>query len=111
MRQLFVLLVISVFILHACTASQEDPVPDNITVTYTGDIKHIMDVHCLSCHGAPPTNGAPMSLTTLDAVKEAIIDRGLIERVEEGSMPPTGTPLTNVQVQALKDWKTENYPQ
>lgn len=105
------LLVISMFILNACSSSEEDPVPNNITVTYTGDIKSIMDSHCLSCHGAPPTDGAPMSLTTLDAVKDAIIDRGLIERVEEGSMPPTGTPLTSTQVQTLKDWKTANYPQ
>jgi len=51
-----------------------------------------------------------MSLLTRATVQEAVENRGLIGRVENGSMPPGAAPdLTAAQVQAIKDWQTNNF--
>ena len=82
----------------------------NNGVTYTGAVKTIMDTNCTSCHGDPLINGAPMPLLTLANVKEAIENRNLIGRVEDGTMPPGNAPkLTTAQIQAIKDWQTNNF--
>ena len=109
MKPIILLLILFSFVVISCSSSDDSPTLTN--VTYTGDIKFIIDDNCLNCHGNPTANGAPMFLTTYDEVKEAVINRGLIDRIKDGSMPPTGTPLTDLQVQAIKDWKTANYPQ
>jgi len=101
-----------IFFVTSCSSGSDDPIinpPDD--VTYAGDIKSIIDGKCLGCHTNPPVNGAPMSLITYQNVKDAVESRGLIVRVENGSMPPAGTNLTTAQVQALKDWQTGGFMQ
>lgn len=88
--------------------NNSDPTTSN-KVTYNGTIKSIIDSKCISCHGVPQTNGAPMSLLTYDDVKNAVNNRGLIDEVDSGAMPPNGTDLTSAQVQAIKDWKSGGY--
>ena len=77
--------------------------------TYTLNIAPIINGNCISCHGNPPTNNAPMSLTTYSNVKDAVENRGLIGRVKNGSMPKNGTPLTAEQIQLIKDWRDAGY--
>ena len=50
-----------------------------------------------------------MPLTTYENVREAVMNRGLIGRVESGSMPPVGDVLTATEVQAIKDWQTGGF--
>jgi len=86
-----------------------DP-PVNTNVTYTASVKAIIDNSCISCHGDPLTNGAPMPLLTLENVKEAVENRNLISRIENGSMPPgNAQDLTAAQVQAVKDWQANSF--
>jgi hypothetical protein len=33
----------------------------------------------------------------------------LIARVEDGSMPPTGSDLTSTQIKVIKDWETGGF--
>jgi len=75
-----------------------------VVPTYTINIAPIINGNCLNCHQSPPINSAPMSLTTYTDVKNAVQTRGLIGRVENGSMPKNGTPLTTEQIQLIKDW-------
>ena len=108
--------LLSVFVLlygvTSCTSDNSDdmdPPVDN-GVYYTGNIKTIIDTNCISCHGSPVANGAPMMLVTLTHVKDAIKDRNLIGRVENGSMPNGNLPdLTVDEVQAIKDWEANNF--
>ena len=80
------------------------------SVKYTATIKPIMEASCTSCHGDPLINGAPMMLLTLDQVKEAVQNRNLIGRIEDGSMPPGNAPdLSAAQIQAVKDWEAGNF--
>jgi mono/diheme cytochrome c family protein len=101
------------FSLASCSSggSEEIITTPQGDVTYANNVKSIIDSKCLNCHGNPVANGAPMSLTNFDEVKEAVMNRDLIGRVENGSMPPSGTPLTATQVKTIKDWKAGNYPQ
>lgn len=104
------LLFLSVSII-SCSSNDDTETPSQNEVTYTDNIKSIIDSNCLNCHGNPVANGAPMSLTNFDEVKEAVMNRDLIGRVENGSMPLGGTPFTAAQVKAIKDWEAANYPQ
>ena len=82
---------------------------NGIAPTYTADIAPIMSSRCTNCHGSTPSNGAPMSLTTLANVKDAVENRGLLGRVENGTMPPSGSDLTAAQIQAIKDWQSNGF--
>jgi len=113
MKKLATFLVLCVALL-ATNCSSEDDGPDEMVpvndVTYTGTIKALIDANCTTCHGSPLINGAPMNLLSLEAVKEAIQNRNLIGRVEDGSMPPgSATDFTAAQIQALKDWEANSF--
>jgi len=84
----------------------EPPISGDIT--YTNSIRSIVNSNCISCHGSTPSNGAPMSLTTYTEVKNATQNRGLITRIENGTMPPSGN-LSTSQIQLFKDWKSDGY--
>jgi len=99
------------YIFTGCSSSSDDDVtpPTNNDATYSGAVKAIIDSKCLNCHGNPPINGAPMRLITYQEVREAVENRDLIGRVEDGTMPPSGNNLTAAQVQAIKDWQTGGF--
>ena len=102
------LIILTVFI--SCSSdSADDMGPSADPVTYSGTVKGIIDGKCVGCHANPPTNNAPMALVTYDNVKDAVTDRGLIGRVEDGSMPPAGTDLTSAQIQFIKDWQAGGF--
>lgn len=115
MKKLETLTVLfSLLLFISCTSNSvdDDPDPDppnNGDVTYTQDIKPIIDGKCLGCHTNPPSNNAPMPLISYDNVKDAVMNRGLIGRVEDGSMPPVGSDLTDAQVQQIKDWQAGGF--
>ena len=114
MKKLIILpILLLLFIITSCSSGSEDEViikpPVNNNVTYAGMIKAIIDGNCLDCHTDPLANGAPMPLITLANVQEAVQNRGLIGRVENGSMPPVGNDLSAAQVQAIKDWQAGGF--
>lgn len=109
MKKLFIVpIIIVLFFFNSCTSDDDDKMTDLPAndVTYTATIKVIIDDNCLNCHVDPPLNGASMSLLTFENVRDAVMNRDLIGRVEGGSMPPVGDLLTDSQVQAIKDWKS-----
>jgi len=85
-------------------------------VTYTENIQHIIATNCYFCHGNTPQNGAPMSLTTYDAVKEAVMNRHLIEKIskqngEDGLMPLGGQRLPQATIDQVTAWSAANFPE
>ncbi len=113
-------LFVAVMSISGCSSGSNDTgiLVDNTTdaTTYTNTIESIIDSNCLNCHTNPPTNGAPMSLTTYDDVKNAVQSRGLISRIElsvgtTGVMPPSGSTLSTANIQAIKDWQLDGFPQ
>ncbi|OGS70099.1 MAG: hypothetical protein A3F91_13355 [Flavobacteria bacterium RIFCSPLOWO2_12_FULL_35_11] len=94
-------------------SDDDDPIlnPLATTITYSNTISTIVNGNCTGCHGSTPTNGAPMSLTTYNNVKDAVENRGLINQIETGNMPKNGTDLTSTQIQSFKTWQTNGFPQ
>ncbi len=111
MKKLFVFPVLFLLFIGSCSTESDDDMIELSAkdVTYSATIKTIIDDNCLNCHVNPPLNGASMSLLTFENVRDAVMNRGLIGRVDDGSMPPVGNVLTSVQVQAIKDWKSGGY--
>ncbi len=115
-----VLFLASTTFLAACTNNSPSdlvdstPILDN--VTYENSVKAIMTSNCISCHGTTPTNGAPMSLTTYENVKNSVLNTGLIDRVNKNVgdallMPLGGPKLPQNKIDALVKWKNQNYQQ
>jgi uncharacterized membrane protein len=88
------------------------PTPNPGAVTYSDDIRLVMQSNCTSCHSDPPTQNAPMSLTTLEEVRSAINNRGLLTRINSSSnpMPPTGR-LPAATRQLIADWADLGFPE
>lgn len=80
-----------------------DPPPGPIS--YQEDIRIIIQSNCTSCHSDPPTQDAPMALTTYEAVRSAVNNRGLLTRINSTTspMPPTGR-LPAATRQIIEDW-------
>jgi mono/diheme cytochrome c family protein len=104
-----------IFLVTSCSGGGDDdsPIidPTPTTITYTNTISAIVNGNCTGCHGSTPTNGAPMSLTTYNNVKDAVVSRGLINQIETGNMPKNATDLTATQIQNFKTWQTNGFPQ
>lgn len=117
-----IFLLILLPLLLSCSSSDDsmnmepDPDPDptgdtstipDKTSTYEGDVKAIMTQHCLSCHGIPLENAAPMELVTYEQVVDAVNNRDLIRRVSTSSpfivMPASGR-LPQADIDLILDW-------
>lgn len=113
---IFFSISIILFITSSCSSNSESdltvPTPDY--VTYTKDIKDVIESNCIPCHTDPPINGAPMRLTTYDAVKEAITNRGLLDRISRaqgapGMMPRNGNRLPQAKIDLIAKWQTDGF--
>lgn len=104
------------FLIVGCTQNtfddiEEDEVPLPNIVTYQ-NIKPIIDNVCLSCHSNPPQNSAPMPLINYDMVKEAVLNRELLDRISrnpgaDGLMPLGGPRLPQQQIDLIFKWEVD----
>lgn len=112
-------ITMSTFVISCSNTSPNDLVdttPISANVSFSQDVKSIMDGNCVQCHGTVPTNGAPMSLTTYDNVKDAVLNRGLIDRINlnlgNGLLMPQGGPkLPANKIATIQKWKDQNFNQ
>ncbi|WP_370478228.1 hypothetical protein [Tamlana flava] len=115
-KKLIYPVIMALMIFGCSSSSTEDlndqnpnPDPNPITkVTYDADIKSIISSRCIGCHGNPPTQGAPFSLTTYNDVKSRVA--GIISRIKSSSnpMPPApNSPLTPAQIELIEKWQAD----
>ncbi|WP_310379288.1 c-type cytochrome [Flavobacterium sp.] len=112
-------LIAIVFITSSCVNETESDIIGNssqVTITYANTIKSIIDNNCISCHSNTPTNGASISLTTLQNVKNGIINNTLIEKISkaqgaDGMMPYGGTRLPQSKIDEIISWKNAGFEQ
>lgn len=115
----FLSLIGIVFITFSCVNDTEsDIIADTTlgTITYANTIKSIIDNNCISCHANTPTNGASISLITLQNVKNGILNNQLIEKISktqgaEGMMPYGGTRLPQSKIDQIISWKNTGFTQ
>lgn len=98
-------------IITSCSSDDDNIEVTPKEITYSKNIKTIMDNQCMACHIDPPINGAPMHLVNYQAVKESVENRNLISKIEDGSMPPGNNNLSPEEIQAIKDWKENGFKQ
>ncbi len=107
-----------VFVLLACNPGQAD-LPSESPGSVVGntpfpcDVGRALQSKCWGCHGIPTNYGAPMSLTSTEAVHEATRDgsEALYQRMKErihsasAPMPPMPFPrLTPAETAVLDTW-------
>jgi uncharacterized membrane protein len=85
-------------------------------ITYNNTVKAIITNNCIMCHAATPVNGAPMSLTTYADVKNAVLNRGLLNRISRaqgtpGMMPNGGTRLPQATIDKIDSWAGNGFPE
>lgn len=119
MKKLPGILAVMGLFLVSCSNDGDDPLPDNnnntnggTELTYMGSIRGIINSNCTGCHGNPPSQGAPMSLTTYNDVRGAVETRNLLGRINSTTnpMPPTGL-LPNDTRQLIEDWVDLGMPE
>lgn len=110
MKKINIAILLACFLINISCSSDDDNIEmTSKEITYSNNIKTIMDNNCMACHIDPPVNGAPMDLVTYQTVKESVENRNLIGRVENGSMPPGNNTLSAEEIQAIKDWKENGF--
>lgn len=102
-------------IFISCTNESVDDLIDDTVITgqikYNQNVKSIIDNNCISCHGTVPSNGAPMALVTYAQVKNAVENRGLLDRIQrqngDGLLMPQGGPrLPQNIIDVFMQWNT-----
>jgi hypothetical protein len=101
--------------ITSCSSNSEDDLINPIalnTTKYIQNVKPIIDNNCIICHGAAPSNGATTSLVTYAQVKEAVQNRGLLDRISRpqgtpGMMPNQGARLPQTTIDLIIDWNVD----
>ena len=103
----------------SCTTdsiSDLEEIQNENPITYFSTVKRIIDNNCIQCHAAVPINGATMSLTTYEKVKDAVLNRNLLNRISRaegtsGAMPLGGPRLPQNSIDAINEWANTNFSQ
>ena len=80
------------------------------------DVAQILANKCLSCHGQPPSGGAPVALVSFDDLNAPSSDPTMNEaelsltRMQAGTMPPGGGAAA-AEIAALQAWIDAGMPQ
>jgi len=105
-------------LLFSCTANTLDDVfvpveidPEGDLVTYQ-DVRFVFENICTACHSNPTQNGAPMPLVTYENVRDAVLNRPLLDRIsrgegESGAMPLGGPRLPQNTIDLIFQWNED----
>lgn len=112
---LIVPFILGLFLVTSCTNDSSNDlieIDENVDITYTNTVKSIIDNNCITCHSAVPQFGAPMPLVTYEQVKDAVLNRGLLDRISRdqgasGMMPLGGTRLPQVVINQVFEWSAQ----
>ena len=117
-NKIYLILTVSFLTFNSCTSDSVSDLEgiNETNVTYSSTVKSIIDNNCIQCHAATPVNGAPMSLTTYENVKDAVLNRDLIDRISRaegspGAMPLGGPRLSQNNIDEINNWAANNFPQ
>lgn len=116
MKHKVILLILAITFSNCSNVSESDLIdatPINDPITYTSQVKAIIDNNCIECHNNPPINDAPMSLLNYEDVVDAIQNRDLIDRISSqdlGFVMPFGGPrLPQNLIDIIIQWEEEGF--
>ncbi len=88
----------------------ENPRSSNSSLTFCKDIQPILSNHCVSCHRTTGTMMGNLALDIYDQPGKPLVERwrGVLSRIENGSMPPTPyEKLSQQQKEIIVRWYSE----
>ena len=101
--------------LYSCDSHTYEEIEEDApvvvgNVTYTANVKSIIDAECVSCHSAGGS-GAFRPLTNFNEVKAAVQSAGLLDRIQlqnsqPGVMPQTGR-MTQAKINLILQWNED----
>jgi len=85
--------------------------PGGELVTYQ-DVRFVFENICTQCHSNPTQNGAPMPLVTYENVRDAVLNRPLLDRISReegasGAMPLGGPRLPQNTIDLIFQWNED----
>lgn len=106
---------LGIILLSSCTNDSSNDLIEIVEIdqtTYTNTVKSIIDNNCIVCHSETPQFGAPMPLVTYEQVKDAVLNRGLLDRISRdqgasGMMPFGGTRLPQAVINQVFEWSAQ----
>ena len=110
MRKLFYLTITLLFgaaIFYSCSASKKTTA-STASITYTKDVKPIIDEHCgTKCHAAIDPAGG-INLTNYTDVRHESVDGDLLGAIQHGEgykpMPLKSPKLSDADIQTITSW-------
>lgn len=103
-------IILSLYSCESTTYESLQEEPDVIVgkVTYTANVKSIMDQNCVGCH---PSGGQLRPLETYDEVKDAVLNSNLLDRIQRqngtpGQMPKAGR-MPQDKINTILQWNTD----
>jgi hypothetical protein len=117
MRKVFIGVLVSGFIITACSKTNEvaeggntpgtDGSCDTVNMKYATDVKPILEANCYGCHGHGSAEGG-VSLETYTGVKLQADRSNLIGAITHASgyppMPQGGAKLSDCNINKIKAW-------
>lgn len=87
-----------------------NPTEPTVAITYTKNVKSIIDANCIGCHQSGRSAGF-RPLTTYAEVKAAVESAGLLNRIQlqtgqQGIMPQAGR-MAQANIDLIVKWNTD----
>ena len=110
------LLALGATVWYGCKGGDDDPNDkgpacnlSNADLSYTKNIKRIIDKNCLSCHGG---NGpGPDDYTTYAGMKPHLAEGHVLEKVVIDKTMPQNLPMSQAQRDSINCWIKAGFPQ
>ncbi|PHS09414.1 MAG: hypothetical protein COA88_04315 [Kordia sp.] len=113
---LFFVSLLIMFFINCENHSEDDliipptPIPTPTAKTYNSDVKSIFTNSCISCHGTPPSNGAPSSFDTYALFRDGVENGAILARMNDNVNPmPPGGNLPASTIAIIEQWVTDGY--
>ncbi|QOD61773.1 hypothetical protein H9I45_04820 [Polaribacter haliotis] len=115
MKLIYTLFIILLAFSNCSNSSTEDLIepekPTDTSITYNKDVKKIIDQSCATsgCHNTSGNSGG-LILENFNQVKTAVLNRGLINRMESSSAPmPASGNLPQTTINIIKNWQQQGF--
>ena len=89
------------------------PVCDSSSFTYNGNVRPILQTHCLGCHSGLAIDGGFVPLDTYDGVKEVVNSNLLMPAIEQTGtfpMPKNGAKISDCKITIIRKWIESGAP-